>query len=307
MVKTDFSLNNKQLSTVVLEYKQYLQLEKSLSENTLEAYMSDLEKIVSFCRAENTPIFNLSLNDLHSFVAGLHDIGIHPRSQARIISGVKSFFSYLLMEGIIENDPSSLLEIPKIGFKIPEVLSLDEVDRIIACVDVSTDEGQRNRAIIETLYSCGLRVSELTGLKISNIYFEEEFIMVDGKGKKQRLVPISGKAINEIKNYLYVRNLMPVQKGFEDILYLNRRGKSLSRVMIFNIIKRYTSESGIRKNVSPHTFRHSFATHLLEGGANLRAIQSMLGHESIVTTEIYTHLDKTRIRQEILEYHPRNK
>ncbi len=307
MVKTDFSLNNKQLSTVVLEYKQYLQLEKSLSENTLEAYMSDLEKIVSFCRAENTPIFNLSLNDLHSFVAGLHDIGIHPRSQARIISGVKSFFSYLLMEGIIENDPSSLLETPKIGFKIPEVLSLDEVDRIIACVDVSTDEGQRNRAIIETLYSCGLRVSELTGLKISNIYFEEEFIMVDGKGKKQRLVPISGKAINEIKNYLYVRNLMPVQKGFEDILYLNRRGKSLSRVMIFNIIKRYTSESGIRKNVSPHTFRHSFATHLLEGGANLRAIQSMLGHESIVTTEIYTHLDKTRIRQEILEYHPRNK
>ncbi len=300
-------MNNEQLPTVVLEYQQYLQLEKSLSTNTLDAYMSDLDKLIAFVKADNLAIFNLTLNDLHCFVSGLHDIGIHPRSQARIISGVKSFFHYLQIENLIEDDPSVLLESPKIGFKIPEVLSVEEIDLILTSIDVSTPEGQRNRAIIETLYSCGLRVSELTSLKISNIYVDEEFVLVDGKGRKQRLVPISQKALQEIKNYLYIRNEVPVKKGYEDVLFLNRRGKDLSRVMIFNIIKKYSEEAGVSKNVSPHTFRHSFATHLLEGGANLRAIQSMLGHESIVTTEIYTHLDKSRIRQEILEFHPRNK
>ena len=300
-------MNNEQLPTVVLEYQQYLQLEKSLSTNTLDAYMSDLDKLIAFVKADNLAIFNLTLNDLHCFVSGLHDIGIHPRSQARIISGVKSFFHYLQIENLIEDDPSVLLESPKIGFKIPEVLSVEEIDLILTSIDVSTPEGQRNRAIIETLYSCGLRVSELTSLKLSNIYVDEEFVLVDGKGRKQRLVPISQKALQEIKNYLYIRNEVPVKKGYEDVLFLNRRGKDLSRVMIFNIIKKYSEEAGVSKNVSPHTFRHSFATHLLEGGANLRAIQSMLGHESIVTTEIYTHLDKSRIRQEILEFHPRNK
>lgn len=307
MVNKDFCLNNKDTHTVVLEYKQYLQLEKSLSLNTIDAYLTDIEKLIAYVKAEKLPLFNLELKDLHAFVAGLHDIGIHPRSQARIISGIKSFFNYLFMTNVIDKDPASLLESPKIGLRIPEVLTVDEIDRIINVIDVSTDEGQRNRAIIETLYSCGLRVSELTSLKISNIYIDEEFILVDGKGKKQRLTPISQKALQEIKNYLYVRNLMVIKKGYEDILFLNRRGEDLSRVMVFNIIKRYAKEAGIHKNVSPHTFRHSFATHLLEGGANLRAIQSMLGHESIVTTEIYTHLDKTRIRQEILEFHPRNK
>lgn len=307
MVNKDFYLNNKDTHTVVLEYKQYLQLEKSLSLNTIDAYLTDIEKLIAYVKAEKLPLFNLELKDLHAFVAGLHDIGIHPRSQARIISGIKSFFNYLFMTNVIDKDPASLLESPKIGLRIPEVLTVDEIDRIINVIDVSTDEGQRNRAIIETLYSCGLRVSELTSLKISNIYIDEEFILVDGKGKKQRLTPISQKALQEIKNYLYVRNLMVIKKGYEDILFLNRRGEDLSRVMVFNIIKRYAKEAGIHKNVSPHTFRHSFATHLLEGGANLRAIQSMLGHESIVTTEIYTHLDKTRIRQEILEFHPRNK
>lgn len=307
MVNKDFCLNNKDTRTVVLEYKQYLQLEKSLSLNTIDAYLTDIEKLIAYVKAEKLPLFNLELKDLHTFVAGLHDIGIHPRSQARIISGIKSFFNYLFMTNVIDKDPASLLESPKIGLRIPEVLTVDEIDRIISVIDVSTDDGQRNRAIIETLYSCGLRVSELTSLKISNIYIDEEFILIDGKGKKQRLTPISQKALQEIKNYLYVRNLMVIKKGYEDILFLNRRGEDLSRVMVFNIIKRYAKEAGIHKNVSPHTFRHSFATHLLEGGANLRAIQSMLGHESIVTTEIYTHLDKTRIRQEILEFHPRNK
>lgn len=306
MVNNHFSSNNKELSTVISEYKQHLKLEKSLSENTLEAYLADLDKLVAFTVADKLPIFNLELKDLHAFVAGLNDIGIHPRSQARILSGVKSFFHYLLMENIIDSDPSTLIESPKIGFKIPEVLSLDEIDRIISQVDLSTNEGQRNRSILETLYSCGLRVSELTTLKISNIYFEEEFILVEGKGKKQRLVPISHKALREIRNYLLERNLSPIKNGYEDILYLNRRGEDLSRVMVFNIVKKYAELAGVRKNVSPHTFRHSFATHLLEGGANLRAIQSMLGHESIVTTEIYTHIDKSRIRQEILDFHPRN-
>lgn len=303
----DFSLNNKQLLRVINNYRQYLKLEKSLSPNTLDAYLSDLDKLVKYANDEKLSLFTITLSNLQNFIANLHDIGIHPRSQARIISGIKSFYHFLLLEEYIEENPADLLDSPKIGFKVPEVLTLAEIDAIINVVDVSTAEGQRNRAILETLYSCGLRVSELTNLKISKLYFDDGYVIVDGKGSKQRLVPISNRAIQEIKYYLMDRGMSIIKKGSEDTLFLNHRGTGLSRVMIFNIVKKYAEEAEISKNVSPHTFRHSFATHLLEGGANLRAIQSMLGHESITTTEIYTHLDKSLIRQEILEYHPRNK
>lgn len=306
-VMEDFSLNNKQLLRVINNYRQYLKLEKSLSPNTLDAYLSDLDKLVKYANDEKLSLFTITLSNLQNFIANLHDIGIHPRSQARIISGIKSFYHFLLLEEYIEENPADLLDSPKIGFKVPEVLTLAEIDAIINVVDVSTAEGQRNRAILETLYSCGLRVSELTNLKISKLYFDDGYVIVDGKGSKQRLVPISNRAIQEIKYYLMDRGMSIIKKGSEDTLFLNRRGTGLSRVMIFNIVKKYSEEAEISKNVSPHTFRHSFATHLLEGGANLRAIQSMLGHESITTTEIYTHLDKSLIRQEILEYHPRNK
>ncbi|MGL5261379.1 MAG: site-specific tyrosine recombinase XerD [Bacteroides sp.] len=302
-----FSPNNKSLSSVITKYRHYLKLEKSLSENTIEAYLADLNKLIVYTEEEQKGFFTLELTDLQNFIAALHDLGIHPRSQARIISGIKSFYHFLLLENVVDKNPASLLEMPKIGFRIPEVLTLSEVDAIINVIDVSTPEGQRNRAIIETLYSCGLRVSELTHLKISKLYFEEGYIIVDGKGKKQRLVPISDRAIQEIRYYLMDRGALIVKKGDEDTLFLNRRGGQLSRVMIFQIVKKYAAEASITKNVSPHTFRHSFATHLLEGGANLRAIQSMLGHESITTTEIYTHLDRSMIRSEILRYHPRNK
>ena len=241
------------------------------------------------------------------FAAGLHDIGIHPRSQARILSGIKSFFRFLIIEDYLEADPSELLEGPKIGFKLPEVLTVEEIDRIISAVDRSKTEGQRNRAILETLYSCGLRVSELVTLKLSDLYFDEGFIKVEGKGSKQRLVPISPRAINEIKLYIPDRNQIEVKKGHEDFVFVSqRRGKGLSRIMIFHMIKELAEKAGITKNISPHTFRHSFATHLLEGGANLRAIQCMLGHESIATTEIYTHIDRNMLRSEIIEHHPRN-
>lgn len=303
----DFSMNKKELLEVISNYRQYLKLEKSLSSNTLDAYLSDLSKLIEYAEEKGIALLNLKLSDLQNFIAELHDLGIHPRSQSRIISGIKSFYHFLLLEEIIEENPSDLLESPKIGFKVPEVLTLGEVDQIINSVDVSTTEGQRNRAILETLYSCGLRVSELTNLKISQLNFDDGYIIVEGKGRKQRLVPISDRAIQEIKYYLMDRGMGVIKRGSEDTLFLNRRGSRLSRVMIFNIVKRYTEEANVGKNVSPHTFRHSFATHLLEGGANLRAIQSMLGHESIVTTEIYTHLDRSLIRHEILEYHPRNK
>lgn len=303
----DFSMNKKELLEVISNYRQYLKLEKSLSSNTLDAYLSDLSKLIEYAEEKGIALLNLKLSDLQNFIAELHDLGIHPRSQSRIISGIKSFYHFLLLEEIIEENPSDLLESPKIGFKVPEVLTLGEVDQIINSVDVSTTEGQRNRAILETLYSCGLRVSELTNLKISQLNFDDGYIIVEGKGRKQRLVPISDRAIQEIKYYLMDRGMGVIKRGSEDTLFLNRRGSRLSRVMIFNIVKRYAEEANVGKNVSPHTFRHSFATHLLEGGANLRAIQSMLGHESIVTTEIYTHLDRSLIRHEILEYHPRNK
>lgn len=291
---------------IIKKYQQYLKLEKSLSKNTLDAYMTDLSKLLNFLQAENTGVLDVCLNDLERFSAGLHDIGIHPRSQARIISGIKSFFHFLIMADYIEADPSELLEGPKIGFKIPEVLTVEEIDTIISAIDLSKNEGQRNRAMLETLYSCGLRVSELTNLKLSDLYFDEGFIKVEGKGSKQRLVPISPRAIKEIQLYFIDRNRGKIKKEYEDFVFLARWGKNISRIMVFHLIKELAQVSGITKNISPHTFRHSFATHLLEGGANLRAIQCMLGHESIATTEIYTHIDRNMLRSEIIEHHPRN-
>ena len=291
---------------IIKKYQQYLKLEKSLSKNTQDAYMTDLSKLLNFLQAENTGVLDVCLNDLERFSAGLHDIGIHPRSQARIISGIKSFFHFLIMADYIEADPSELLEGPKIGFKIPEVLTVEEIDTIISAIDLSKNEGQRNRAMLETLYSCGLRVSELTNLKLSDLYFDECFIKVEGKGSKQRLVPISPRAIKEIQLYFIDRNRGKIKKEYEDFVFLARWGKNISRIMVFHLIKELAQISGITKNISPHTFRHSFATHLLEGGANLRAIQCMLGHESIATTEIYTHIDRNMLRSEIIEHHPRN-
>lgn len=291
---------------IIRKYQQYLKLEKSLSKNTLDAYMTDLDKLLNFLQSENIEISDVCLDDLERFSAGLHDIGIHPRSQARIISGIKSFFHFLIMADYLEADPSELLEWPKIGLKLPEVLTVEEIDSIIAAIDLSKNEGQRNRAILETLYSCGLRVSELTNLKLSDLYFDEGFIKVEGKGSKQRLVPISPRAIKEIKLYFTDRNRGKIKKEYEDYVFLARWGKNISRIMVFHLIKELAQTAGITKNISPHTFRHSFATHLLEGGANLRAIQCMLGHESIATTEIYTHIDRNMLRSEIIEHHPRN-
>lgn len=292
---------------IIQSYNTYLRLEKSLSSNSVDAYMTDLDKLLRFADEEKLKIMEITYGDLQQFVARLHDIGIHPRSQARIISGIKSFYRFLLLEDYIEIDPTELLESPKIGVKLPEVLHLNEINDILDTIDLSLPEGQRNRAMLEVLYSCGLRVSELTNLRYSDVYFEEGFIKVEGKGGKQRLVPISETALQEIKNYLYDRNTVKVKKGHEDFLFLSKRGTSLSRIMVFHIIKVQTEAAGIHKNVSPHTFRHSFATHLLEGGANLRAIQEMLGHEKITTTEIYTHIDREFLRKEILEHHPRSK
>ncbi|WP_221657394.1 site-specific tyrosine recombinase XerD [Bacteroides salyersiae] len=291
---------------IIRKYQQYLKLEKSLSKNTLDAYMTDLDKLLNFLQSENIEISDVCLDDLERFSAGLHDIGIHPRSLARIISGIKSFFHFLIMADYLEADPSELLEGPKIGLKLPEVLAVEEIDSIIAAIDLSKNEGQRNRAILETLYSCGLRVSELTNLKLSDLYFDEGFIKVEGKGNKQRLVPISPRAIKEIKLYFTDRNRGKIKKEYEDYVFLARWGKNISRIMVFHLIKELAQTAGITKNISPHTFRHSFATHLLEGGANLRAIQCMLGHESIATTEIYTHIDRNMLRSEIIEHHPRN-
>lgn len=300
------STNNERQALIIRKYQQYLKLEKALSANTLDAYLTDLDKLLCFLKTENIDMLAVTLDDLQRFAAGLHDIGIHPRSQARIMSGIKSFFHFLVMADYREDDPSELLEGPKIGFKLPEVLTVEEIDTIISTVDMSKKEGQRNRAILETLYSCGLRVSELCNLKLSELYFDEGFIKVEGKGSKQRLVPISPRAIKEIKYWLLDRNLGKIKKGFENYVFLARWGNSISRIMVFHLIKELAEKAGITKNISPHTFRHSFATHLLEGGANLRAIQCMLGHESIATTEIYTHIDRNMLRSEIIEHHPRN-
>ncbi|NVK92717.1 MULTISPECIES: site-specific tyrosine recombinase XerD [Bacteroides] len=300
-------MNKEKQALIIRKYYQYLKLEKALSPNTVNAYQTDLDKLLRFLKEENIAILDTTLDDLQHFASGLHDIGIHPRSQARILSGIKSFFHFLVVSDYLEGDPSELLEGPKIGFHLPEVLTVEEIDRIISAIDQGTNEGQRNRAILETLYSCGLRVSELCNLKISDLYFDEGFIKVEGKGSKQRLVPISSRAIKEIRNWFVDRNGgWKIKKDFEDYVFLARWGKNISRIMVFHLIKELAKQAGITKNISPHTFRHSFATHLLEGGANLRAIQSMLGHESIATTEIYTHIDRHRLRSEIIEHHPRN-
>jgi integrase/recombinase XerD len=293
---------------IINKYKIYLNLEKGLSGNTSEAYFDDLNKLLRFLEnEENITILTLSYKDLQHFLAQLSDLGITVRSQARIISGIKSFYRFLFIENLIPTDPTELLESPKTGCKLPDILTVSEINRIIDSIDLSKLEGHRNRAMLEVLYSCGLRVSELILLKYSEVYFDEQFVIVRGKGNKQRLVPISQKALDEIRNYLIDRNLTSVKKGFEDTLFLNRRGTNLSRVMVFYIIKKQIRSAGIIKNISPHTLRHSFATHLLEGGANLRAIQMMLGHENITTTEIYTHIDRESLRREIINHHPRNR
>ena len=291
---------------ILVKYRQYLKLEKSLSDNTVDAYLTDLDKLLAYLTLENINILDVRLENLEDFSAGLHDIGIHPRSQARILSGIRSFYRFLIMEDYLESDPTELLESPQTGFKLPEVMTVEEIDLLIGSIDRGTKEGQRNRAILETLYSCGLRVSELCNLKLSELYFEEGFIKVEGKGSKQRLVPISPRAIKEIRLYFTDRNLMKIKPGFEDFVFISNFGKNISRIMVFHIIKELAERIGLKKKISPHTFRHSFATHLLEGGANLRAIQCMLGHESIGTTEIYTHIDRNMLRSEIIEHQPRN-
>ena len=292
---------------ILRKYNQYLKLEKSFSPHTIKAYLVDVNKLLQYLKEEDIHPFDATLEDLEHFSATLRDLGIQPRSQARILSGIRSFYHFLILEDYLQADPSELLESPQIGFHLPEVLTLEEIDNLIGSIDLSTSEGQRNRAILETLYSCGLRVSELCNLKLSELYLEDGFIKVEGKGSKQRLVPISPRAIHELRLYFIDRNRMTIKKDFEDYVFISKRGKNISRIMVFHIIKELANNIGLKKNISPHTFRHSFATHLLEGGANLRAIQCMLGHESIGTTEIYTHIDKNRLRHEIIEHHPRNK
>jgi integrase/recombinase XerD len=287
-------------------FETYLRLEKSLSENSVEAYLNDvykLEKYFSEKKIEITPA-NVTYSDLKDFLICYGNNNANTRTQSRVLSGIRAFFRYLLIEGEIEENPASLLESPKIGLKLPEVLSVIEIDRIIDEIDLSKPEGHRNKAIIETLYGCGLRVSELVNLRLTDIHYGEEFIVVTGKGNKQRLVPVSKKALKEIDIYKQDRNMLPVIKD-QNILFLNRRGSRLTRAMIFTIIKDLASKAGIRKNISPHTFRHSFATHMIEAGADLRAVQEMLGHESILTTEIYTHIDRSFLRDTLIMFHPR--
>lgn len=295
------------IADVKRRFLGHLTLTKGMSANTAAAYSDDVDKLVHYLADAGVAIERATTDDLEHFVCTLQDVGIQPRSQARIISGVKGFYKFLRQEGYMDTDPTELLLTPKIGRHLPEVLTIAEIDAMIACIDMSKPEGQRNRAIIETLYGCGLRVSELVTLKLSQLFMEERYLIIQGKGKKQRLVPISPVAIEQINLYLeQTRSHQVVQRGSEDILFLNRRGAMLTRQMIFHIVKQLCELAGIRKVISPHTLRHSFATHLLEGGANLRAIQQMLGHESITTTEIYVHIDRSRLRDEILTHHPRN-
>ena len=293
-------------NNVVKAYKRYLKLQRGYSANTLDAYLRDLEKLLNYLEEEKKRIQDVQLSDLQHFAASLHDIGIHPRSQCRILSGVRAFFRFLQLDGYRDDDPTELLESPVLGDHLPEVLSTSEIDLLEQSIDLSKWGGQRNRAIIEVLFSCGLRVSELVNLKLSNLYLEEQYIRVFGKGSKERLVPISPKAIKELNYWFMDRNLMKIKPGEEDYVFLNRRGAHLTRTMILIMIKQQAVEAGITKTISPHTLRHSFATALLEGGADLRVIQAMLGHESIGTTEIYTHIDMSTLRQQILEHHPRN-
>jgi integrase/recombinase XerD len=295
-------------TNIARAYERYLKLQRGYSPNTLDAYRRDLKKLLDYIEGqEGISVYDVQLSDLQHFAAGLHDIGIHPRSQCRILSGVRSFFRFLQMDGYRDDDPSELLESPVLGEHLPEILSAEEVDALESSIDLSKWEGHRNRAIIEVLFSCGLRVSELVSLKMSDLYLDEQYIRVFGKGSKERLVPISPKAINELHYWFQYRDTMNIKPGEEDYVFLNRRGAHLTRTMILIMIKQQAALAGIQKTISPHTLRHSFATVLLEGGADLRAIQAMLGHESIGTTEIYTHIDVSTLRQQILEHHPRNK
>jgi integrase/recombinase XerD len=291
-------------------FKSFLKLERSLSPNSIEAYVRDVGKLVQFLDYYNLQISpeNVELKHLQDFLKWVNELGMSARSQARMISGIKTFYKYLLLEDVLKSSPAELLESPKVGRKLPDTLSTIEIDRIIEAIDLSKPEGGRNRAILETLYGCGLRVTELTELKISGIFFNEGFLKVIGKGNKERLVPLGSSAQKQILIYMReIRNHLSIGKGNEDILFLNKFGRKLSRVMIFYIIKDLAQKAGIRKTISPHTFRHSFATHLVEGGADLRAVQEMLGHASITTTEIYTHLDREYLRSNILQFHPRSR
>lgn len=289
-------------------FRGYLRLEKSLSENSIEAYLHDITNLQQFFETTKTTVNpeNVTFKQLQEFLVFIIELGIGPRSQARMISGIRAFYKYLLMEDAIKQSPADLLELPRLPQKLPEVLSIEEIDMLVNAIDLSTPEGQRNKAMLETLYCCGLRVSELVTLKISDIYFDEEFVRVIGKGNKQRLVPLGKSAAKYIKIYLEeIRTHIPVQQDAEDIVFLNRRGKGMTREMIFMIIRDLKGKAGLHKKISPHTFRHSFATHLVEGGADLRAVQEMLGHSSITTTEIYTHIDREYLRDAILRFHPR--
>ncbi len=288
-------------------FKSYLQIERSLSDNSVQAYIRDIKKFANYAIPLKLNELKIQRESISDFLAELKDDGIAARSQSRIISGIKAFYKYLIIEDYIKYDPTELIESPKVGFKLPDTLSLIEIDKLISAVDLSNKQGERNRAILETLYSCGLRVSELTNLKLSNIYFNEGYLKVIGKGDKERLAPIGGRALKYLTTYINeVRNHQTIKKGQEDFVFLNNRGAGLTRVMIFLIIQKLATEIGLKKKISPHTFRHSFATHLIEGGADLRAVQEMLGHESITTTEIYTHLDKDYLRSNIIDFHPRS-
>lgn len=290
-------------------FKTFLQLEKGLSNNTIEAYLRDVDKFIQYLEVIKIEIGpdKVTLNHLKDFIQWINEFGLSAQTQSRIISGLKAFYKYLIIEDIIQHNPAELLESPKLGRKLPDTISIEEINHLIEAIDLSKPEGTRNMAMLETLYSCGLRVSELINLQISNLYFNDGFIKVTGKGDKERLVPVGSVAIKHIKIYIEnIRNHLSIDNEFADILFLNRRGKKLSRVMVFIIIKDLAEKIGLKKSISPHTFRHSFATHLVEGGADLRAVQEMLGHESITTTEIYTHLDREYLRSVILQFHPRS-
>lgn len=293
----------------IKDFVSYLKLERSLSQNSIDAYHNDILKLFQFVQhtSLNLNPAQLKLDHIQNFLMWINDLGMSARSQARVTSGIKAFYKFLLIEDVVESNPTELLEAPKTGRKLPEFLSIEEIDELIAAIDLSKEEGHRNKAIIETLYSCGLRVTELINLRLTNLHFDEGFIKVVGKGNKERLVPIGTKAINEIEIYTNnYRNKLNIDSKSQNILFLNRRGKQLTRVMIFTIIKNLAQTINLKKNISPHTFRHSFATHLIERGADLRAVQEMLGHESILTTEIYTHLDREYLRQSIIDFHPRS-
>ncbi len=294
-------------SRYITEFVSFLKIEKGLSANSVIAYENDVQKLMNYCISKKLKVKEVTYQHLKSFITELYDLGLSGRSQARIISGIKQFFTYLMLENLIGQDPSELLEQPKLGRKLPEVLSIDEIDRLIGAINLTSKEGPRNRAILEVLYSCGLRVSELINLKFTDLFYNEGFVRVLGKGNKERLVPLSKSVEYEINSYEEkVRSNLEIKAGHENFIFLNRRGKQLTRVMIFIIIKDLANKIDLKKSISPHTFRHSFATHLIEGGANLRAIQEMLGHESIITTEIYTHLDQSFLKDAILSFHPRN-